>query len=444
MPRGYARGLLIEILNTVENFTQYLSSFEHHSQKYNREKPRTSLFYAGIMSQGCNIGINKLAQTSNGIHESELDNTVNWYFSLDNVNAANDRVLSFMKKLELPVLFKKHPYKTHTSSDGQKYLVTSEAENANYSFKYAGKDKCLTQYIHIDDSHLLYFSSVISSSEREAAYVIDGLMHNEVVKSDIHSTDTHGYSEIIFATMQLLGFVFAPRIKNLKDQILYSFPTETIKQYQEKGYKILPTKYIQTEIIEENWDDILRFIVTIKLKETTASQLFKRLTSYAKQNPLYKALKSFGQIFKSLFILKYIDNVELRQDIEKQLNKIESANKFSKAVQIGNNNEFNHQTNEEQEIATSCKRLIKNSIICWNYLYLSDKLTKVDKKKEKEMLELIKNSSIVIWRHVNFNGMYDFTEEKTKKATDFDIPKILNWKLSEMVHDETYLDSMSI
>jgi hypothetical protein len=40
--------------------------------------------------------------------------------------------------------------------------------------------------------------TVISAAEREAAYVIDGLMHNEVVKSDIHSTDTHGYSEFVF------------------------------------------------------------------------------------------------------------------------------------------------------------------------------------------------------------------------------------------------------
>lgn len=434
---------LVEILNAVESCSQYLSAFEHHSQKYNREKPKTSLFYAGIMGYGCNIGMNKLAQTSQGIQESELDNTVNWYFSLDNLNAANDKVLTFIKKLELPVLFKKHPYKTHTSSDGQKYQVTTEAENANYSFKYAGKDKCVTQYNHIDDSHLLYHSSVISSSEREAAYVIDGLMHNEVVKSDIHSTDTHGYSEIIFATMQLLGFVFAPRIKNLKDQVLYSFLPESIKHYQEKGYKILPAKYIQTEIIEENWDDILRFIATIKLKETTASQLFKRLTSYSKQNPLYKALKAFGQIFKSLFILKYIDNVELRQDIEKQLNKIESANKFSKAIQVGNNNEFNYQTKEEQEIAASCKRLIKNSIICWNYLYLSDKIANSDKAREEQILNLIKASSIVIWRHVNFNGMYDFTEDKIKKVTDFDLPKILNWKAAKMVHDETYLDSLA-
>jgi hypothetical protein len=29
---------------------------------------------------------------------------------------------------------------------------------------------------------------VFSAADRESAYVIDGLMHNEVVKSDIHST----------------------------------------------------------------------------------------------------------------------------------------------------------------------------------------------------------------------------------------------------------------
>jgi TnpA family transposase len=55
--------------------------------------------------------------------------------------------------------------------------------------------------------------------------VIDGLMHNEVVKSDIHSTDTHGYSEIIFGATHLLGFSYAPRIKNLKRQRLYTFKT---------------------------------------------------------------------------------------------------------------------------------------------------------------------------------------------------------------------------
>jgi TnpA family transposase len=42
-------------------------------------------------------------------------------------------------------------------------------------------------------------SRLPSAAERESAYVIDGLMHNEVVKSDIHSTDAFGFSELVFA-----------------------------------------------------------------------------------------------------------------------------------------------------------------------------------------------------------------------------------------------------
>jgi TnpA family transposase len=111
------------------------------------------------------------------------------------------------------------------------------------------------------------------------------------------------------------------------------------------GYKVLPKKRINTKIIQEQWDNILRFLATIKLKETTASQLFKRLSSYSRQHPLYRALKQFGRIIKTIFLLKYIDDVELRQMIEKQLNKLESSNKFGKAVFHGNNQEFQYSTN---------------------------------------------------------------------------------------------------
>ena len=75
----------------------------------------------------------------------------------------------------------------------------------------------------------------------------------------------------------------------------------------------MPNRTINQKLIANHWDDILRFMVTIKLKEVTASQLFKRLSSYAKDNPLYQALKEFGRIIKSLFILTYFDDVRLRQ-----------------------------------------------------------------------------------------------------------------------------------
>jgi TnpA family transposase len=59
------------------------------------------------------------------------------------------------------------------------------------------------------------------------------------------------------------------------------------------------------------------------------------LIAYSKQHPLYRALKELGKIPKTLFILKYIDDLEFRQAIEKQLNKVEGSNKFSKAVSFG-------------------------------------------------------------------------------------------------------------
>ena len=134
---------------------------------------------------------------------------------------------------------------------------------------------------------------------------IDGLMHNDVVKSDIHSTDAFGYSEAIFGTSHLVGVSYAPRLKNLKRQRLYIFRS---RQHLDRSeWKIKPTGYCDEESIIQFWDDILRFIATIKLKETTASDIFRRLNSYSKQHGLYHALKAFGQILKSIFILRVID-----------------------------------------------------------------------------------------------------------------------------------------
>ena len=225
-------------------------------------------------------------------------------------------------------------------------------------------------------------------------------------------THTYGFSEVIFGLTHLLGFSFAPRIKNFKHQYLYSFKYP--KEYKNMNYQLTPKRKIKEQLIIDNWDDILRFIVTVKSRYTTASQLLKRLTSYTKQHILYSAIKEFGKIIKTDFLLNYIDDVSFRQRIEKQLNKVESSNKFSRAVFFGNNSEFQVSTIEEQNIANNCKRLIQNSIILWNYLYLTKKIQQSPKIIKEEIITSLKNSSIVHWSHVNFQGEYDFTKSYMK------------------------------
>lgn len=421
---------LFEVLFSVNNATNFSEYFEHWQLKYNKVRPNDKTFFAGIVGFGCNLGINKIARISKSINSKELQHTANWYFNIENLNMANDCIVDFMNKMPLSALFKNKNDQTHTSSDGQKFSIAVESLNANYSYKYFGKGKGVTVYSFIDESHKLFYSTVISSSTREASYVIDGLMHNDVIKSDIHSTDTHGYNELIFGVTHLLGISFAPRIKNFRDSILYGF--DGIADYKKQNYNLIPSKIINTDIINEHWDDILRFIATIKLKHNTASQLFNRLSSYSKQHPLYRALKEFGKIVKSIFLLMYIDDLKLRQIIEKTLNKLESSNKFRKAVYHGNNQEFQQATKEDQLVVDGCSRLIQNSIICWNYLYLTEKLIDCESLEfKKVIMENIVNKSAIAWQHVNLIGEYDFSEESIKNSIKFDLDKIMDFNIEK-------------
>lgn len=357
---------LTEILSTVNHHSGFLGEFQHWQNRYTKNSTTNKLLYAGIMGLGCSIGTRKMAKISPNIKENALQHTVNWYFSLENVQAANDAVIKLMDQMELPNIYRKSQDTLHTASDGQKFEVRSESLNANYSFKYFGKGQGASAYTFIDERNLLWHSLVFSASERESAYVVDGLMRNDVIKSDIHSTDTHGYSEAIFATTHMLGFSYAPRIKNLKKQSLYIFKSG--QHVDKSNWHIKPDNYVNADLIIQNWDDILRLIATIKLKETSASDIFRRLNSYSRQNVLYKALKAFGQIVKSLFILRYIDDVQLRQDIEKQLNKVELSNRFTRAIAVGSPREFLHAEKRSRKLPKAATGLSKTpssaGIIC--------------------------------------------------------------------------------
>ena len=124
--------------------------------------------------------------------------------------------------------------------------------------------------------------------------------------------------------------------------------------------------------------------------------------------------------------VSYIDDVVLRQSVEKQLNRIELSNKFSKAILFGNNQEIQYSGKEEQEMVVGCQRLIQNAIVLWNGLFLSQKLASIEDEEKKEaLLKIIRNGSTLIWYYVNLHGEYDFTEDIDQLEMLFDMEKIL-------------------
>ncbi|WP_246086394.1 Tn3 family transposase [Roseinatronobacter monicus] len=130
---------LAQVLETVNNHCSMLQSFKHWQQTHVRQATSHPALLAGIMGLGCGIGVRKMARISSSVTESELDHTVNWRFSLENIRAANDAVLKAMDEMELPNLYRQTRDQLHTASDGQKFVVRGDSLHASRSFKYFGQ-----------------------------------------------------------------------------------------------------------------------------------------------------------------------------------------------------------------------------------------------------------------------------------------------------------------
>jgi TnpA family transposase len=415
---------IAEATSTVNSASKFLDEFEHNSIHHLKKRPDNKHFIAGIIALGEHFTVPKLSNLSPQIDLSSLESTTNGYFNLESVRRANDSIVMFVNQLPLAKAFE-NEYGLQTSSDGQKWPIAYESLNANRSFKYGGRDPVVAAYTFIDSRGMFPYSTVISGAEREAHYMVDGVLKNDVVKSDMHSTDTHGYTEAIFGLTHLLKISFAPRIKNPGKRDLYSFLKPS--HYKRKKYEILPKYRTNKDKIKTQWEEMLRLAISIKLGEVTASQIFKRLNSYsAKNNPLYEALKTFGGISKTLFILRYADDVDLRKAIHKQLNKGEAGNKLDRALAIGRK-EYTQTLKEDQQIAETCKRLLKNVVVCWNFMYLSKRLSQCKTGIERTLLlRKIKASSMLAWEHFVFCGVFDFSDSALKDSQNFDFERMMD------------------
>ena len=112
---------LSEVLSTVNQTAGFLGELIHLQSGIKRHKPPNFIFYAGITALGCELGVPKITYTSKQLGETELQNTVNWFFTLENLRAANTRLIDFLQAMELPNIYRRHSEQLHTSSDGQKY-----------------------------------------------------------------------------------------------------------------------------------------------------------------------------------------------------------------------------------------------------------------------------------------------------------------------------------
>ncbi|MEI6934157.1 Tn3 family transposase, partial [Klebsiella pneumoniae] len=107
-----------------------------------------------------------------------------------------------------------------------------------------------------------------------------------------HYTDTAGFTDHVFALMHLLGFRFAPRIRDLGDTKLYIPKGDATYE----ALKPMIGGTLNIKHVRAHWDEILRMVTSIKQGTATASLMLRKLGSYPRQNGLAVALRELGRI----------------------------------------------------------------------------------------------------------------------------------------------------
>jgi TnpA family transposase len=398
---------IVDLLWFATEKTEFTKSCTHILDRYVKQEPDLRTLLACIIAMGTNMGLWKMAEVS-GISHGSLMTTARNYLRVETLHAMNDVICNAIAAL--PV-FHLHDIqgKVHSSSDGQRLEAQIHTINARHGSKYFGLKKGVSGYTLVAN-HVPINAKIIGTHEHESHYVYDILFNNTTdIKPVRHSTDTHGTNQVNSWILYVFGCYFAPRYRDLHKKMGRLVGFERPGHYA--NYLIKPARKVNEELIIREWSNVQRIMVSLAQKDVTQATIVRKLSSYERQNQTKKALWELDSIISTLHILTIIDDVEMRQCMQKALNRGEAYHRLRRAISYVNSGKFKVKSESEQQIWNECSRLIANAIIYYNAALLSRVYEQKQAVGDEAAIAFIKGVSLLAWQHVNLFGKFDFGAE---------------------------------
>lgn len=209
---------LPDLLIEVDRWTGFTRQLTHAGGSAPRRADHARHLFAALIAQACNLGTGRMARASD-LSPAQVGWTSEWYLRHETLEAATGRIVDHQSTITLA---QRMGTGERSSSDGKRRRVSAESQQARALPRYFGRERGLTHYAFVSDQHTHFATRVIRTTVRDATYALDGILDNRSqLPIRIHSTDTAGYSDIIFALFDLLGLQFAPRLAGLPDTRLW-------------------------------------------------------------------------------------------------------------------------------------------------------------------------------------------------------------------------------
>jgi TnpA family transposase len=267
------------------------------------------------------------------------------------------------------------------------------------------------------------FTSFIPCGVWEAIHILDGLMKNRsVIQPDTIHADTQGQSEPVFGLCRLLGIKLMPRMRNWDDVIFYR-PDKSVR-YQH--IDALFTQEIDWRLIATHWQDMMQVVLSIQAGLVLPSMLLRKLGSHNRKSRLYLAFRELGRVERTLFLLRYVSDSQIRRTIRAETTKIESFNDFLDWITFGGP-VIKSGDPVEQEKQLKYATLVANAIMLSNVVDLTEVLSSMAIDGHPVTAELAASASPYMRKNLRRFGKYGLDMDDLPAPL---VPKPLPFSLS--------------
>jgi TnpA family transposase len=136
------------------------------------------------------------------------------------------------------------------------------------------------------------------------------------------------------------------------------------------------------------------------------STLLRKLSSYSKKNRLYQAFLELGKVVRTMFLLEYISNAGMRQEITAITNIVEKYHHFLDWVFFGKDGIITENDPIEQEKRLKYLDLVASAVILQNTVDMSLAIQTLAAQGERVNHRFVDRLSPYITRHIKRYGDY--------------------------------------
>ena len=389
---------ILDIITDTDYWLKWTKHFGLLSGHESKMENPTARYILATFCYGCNIGPTQTVRSLEELTRKHLSWTNQQHITEDKIDKAVFQLINAYNSLDLPRIWGSGK---SSSTDGTKWELYDKNLLSEYHIRYGGYGGI--GYYHVSDKYIALFSHFIPCGTWEGVYLLDILQNNQSeIQPDTFHGDTQSQNGPIFGLSYLLGINLMPRIRNWKDLTLYR-PSEDKKYKHIDG---LFTNTIDWDLIESNFDSMLRVALSIKEGKITPSTILKKLGTYSRKNKLYLAFRELGRVIRTIYLMKYISDVELRSTIQAATNKSEGFNGFAKWIAFGNDGVIRENSRDEQRKIIKYNHLVANCLIFYNACMLTHIIGDLMLEGYEIEDETIASLSPYITHHINRFGKY--------------------------------------